>query len=62
MPSTLVCIAMVSYTLPNVLYFCIILQNAGYSEEDILATQTSGATPGKWAEIEKKNGKTNWEN
>lgn len=30
------------------------MKNEGYSEEDIMDAQGSGATPAEWAEIEKQ--------
>ena len=37
------------------------MKNEGYSEDDILDAQSSGATPGEWAEIEKQERKAEWE-
>ncbi|SHI09946.1 SHOCT domain-containing protein [Desulfofustis glycolicus] len=37
------------------------MKNGGYSDEDILEAQSSGATPEEWAEIERQERKEEWE-
>jgi hypothetical protein len=37
------------------------MKNEGYSDEDIMEAQASGASPEQWAEIEKQERKAEWE-
>lgn len=38
------------------------MKNEGYSDEDILEAQASGASPEQWAHIAKQERNAEWEN
>jgi hypothetical protein len=38
------------------------MKNEGYSDEDIMEAQASGASPEQWAHIEKQERNAEWEN
>ena len=37
------------------------MKNEGYSDDDILEAQASGASPEQWDEIERRERKAEWE-